>query len=129
MPATAPHQRRREPGLDPDALRCGGPLHSDACGISAAGRSRAGVLEWHGPGVLIPPRFRLAAAVLPSEFPRPWKLIGIGLTRTIVEAQAQGYTHLRATCSGCGRISDLPWPLLIRRRGTSRETFLGNIPL
>jgi len=49
-------------------------------------------------------------------------------TRTIAEAQAQGYTHLRA-CPGCGRIADVPWPLLIGRRGTIRETFLGNIPL
>src|SRR5260370_30132886 len=24
-------------------------------------------------------------------------------------------SHLRVTCSGCGRISDLPWPLLLRR--------------
>jgi hypothetical protein len=29
-------------------------------------------------------------------------------TRTISEAQDQGYSHLRVTCSGCGRISDLP---------------------
>jgi len=51
------------------------------------------------------------------------------LTRSIAEAQAEGYTHLRATCPGCGRIADVPWPLLIGRRGTTRETFLGNIPL
>src|SRR6266536_6537405 len=42
---------------------------------------------------------------------------GYWRTRTIAEAQDQGYSHLRATCSGCGRISDLPWPLLLRRRG------------
>jgi hypothetical protein len=35
-------------------------------------------------------------------------------TRTIAEAQAQGYTHLRATCPDCGRIADVPWPLLLR---------------
>ena len=51
-------------------------------------------------------------------------------TRTIAEAQTDGYTQLRATCPGCGRIADLPWPLLlIGRKGTTRETFLGNIPL
>jgi len=50
-------------------------------------------------------------------------------TRTIAEAQAQGYTHLRATCPSCGRITDVPWPLLIGRKGTTRDTFLGNIPL
>ncbi len=60
---------------------------------------------------------------------RPMELDSYWRTGTISEAQAQGYSHLRATCSGCGRISDLPWPLLIGRRGTTRETFLGNIPL
>ena len=40
----------------------------------------------------------------------------------------KGYTHLRATCPKCGRIADVPWPLLLGRRGTNRETFLGNIP-
>jgi ribosomal protein S27E len=50
-------------------------------------------------------------------------------TRTIAEAQAQGYSHLRAKCPDCGRIADLPWPLLIGRKGTNRNTFLGNIPL
>ncbi len=50
-------------------------------------------------------------------------------TRTIAEAQAQGYSHLRATCPSCGRIADVPWPLLIDRKGTNRNTFLGNIPL
>jgi hypothetical protein len=54
---------------------------------------------------------------------------GYWRTRTIAEAEAQGYSHLRVTCSGCGRITDLPWPLLLRRRGIGRETFLGNIPL
>jgi len=54
---------------------------------------------------------------------------GYWRTRTVSEAQDQGYSHLRATCSGCGRITDLPWPLLLRRREISRETFLGNIPL
>src|SRR5207249_4470008 len=32
-------------------------------------------------------------------------------TRTIGEAQEQGYTHLGATCPGCNRIADVPWPL------------------
>ncbi len=50
-------------------------------------------------------------------------------TRTVGEAERQGYTHLRATCAGCGRIADLPWPWLLRRKGTTRDTFLGNIPL
>jgi hypothetical protein len=30
---------------------------------------------------------------------------------------------------GCGRISDLPWPLLLRRPGITANTFLGNIKL
>jgi hypothetical protein len=30
---------------------------------------------------------------------------------------------------GGGRISDLLWPLLLRGRGISRETFIGNVPL
>ena len=50
-------------------------------------------------------------------------------TRTIGEAQEQGYTHLRATCSGCNRIADVPWPLVLGRKGTTRMTLLGNIPL
>jgi len=50
-------------------------------------------------------------------------------TRTIAEAQREGYSHLRATCPKCGRIADVPWPLLIGRKGTTRDTLLGNIPL
>jgi len=50
-------------------------------------------------------------------------------TRTIAEAQGEGYSHLRATCPKCGRIADVPWPLLIGRKGTTHETFLGSIPL
>ena len=50
-------------------------------------------------------------------------------TRSIGEAQGEGYTHLRAACPKCGRIADVPWPLLLGRKGTTRETFLGNIPL
>ena len=30
---------------------------------------------------------------------------------------------------GCERIVDLPWPLLLGRKGTTRDMFLGNIPL
>jgi hypothetical protein len=40
-----------------------------------------------------------------------------------------GYSHLRVTCAGCGRISDLPWPLLLWQPGITRDTFLGNIRL
>ncbi len=50
-------------------------------------------------------------------------------TRSISEAQAQGYSHLRAVCSGCGRITDIPWLLLLRRPGITRHTFIGNLPL
>jgi hypothetical protein len=50
-------------------------------------------------------------------------------TRTIAEAQAKGYSHLRATCGACGRITDIPWQLLIHRRGVTQDTFLGNLPL
>ena len=50
-------------------------------------------------------------------------------TRTIAEAQAQGYSHVRATCRGCGRITDIPCLLLLRRPRISGNTFLGNIPL
>ncbi len=41
-------------------------------------------------------------------------------TRTIAEAQEQGYSHLRAVCSGCGRITDIPWLLLLHRPGIIR---------
>src|SRR6266511_2869409 len=47
-------------------------------------------------------------------------------TRCVGEAMDQGYTFLRLTCS-CGRITDFPFPLLLHRRGVSRETFIGNI--
>jgi hypothetical protein len=50
-------------------------------------------------------------------------------TQSIAGAMEEGYTHLRATCPKCGRIADVPRPLLIGRRGTTRDTFLGNIPL
>ncbi len=50
-------------------------------------------------------------------------------TRTISEAQSQGYSHLRAVCSGCGRITDIPWLLLLRRPVISWDTFIGNLPL
>jgi hypothetical protein len=39
----------------------------------------------------------------------------------------QGYVFLRLTC-GCGRITDYPFPLLLQRRGVSRDSFIGNIP-
>jgi len=50
-------------------------------------------------------------------------------TRTIAEAEDQGYSHLRVTYSGCGRISDLPWPLLLGRPGIAANTFLSNFKL
>jgi hypothetical protein len=50
-------------------------------------------------------------------------------TRTIAEAQAQGYSHVRATCSECGRITDIPWGLLVRPPRITTDTFLGNLPL
>ncbi len=47
-------------------------------------------------------------------------------TRCVGEVMDQGYTFLRLTCD-CGRITDYPFPLLLRRRGVSRDTFIGNI--
>ncbi len=47
-------------------------------------------------------------------------------TRTINEAQLQGYSCLRLTC-GCGRITDYPFVLLLQRRGVTRHSFIGNI--
>ena len=47
-------------------------------------------------------------------------------TRTVNEAQLQGYTSLRLTCA-CGRITDYPFTLLLQRRGVTRYSFLGNI--
>ena len=41
-------------------------------------------------------------------------------TRTIAEAQDQGYSHLRLTCA-CGRITDFPFPLLVQRKGGYSE--------
>jgi hypothetical protein len=51
-----------------------------------------------------------------------------GETDPLPRRKGEGYTHLRATCPKCGRIADVPWPLLIGRKGTNRNTFLGNIP-
>lgn len=65
----------------------------------------------------------LCAMISAMEIDSYWR------TRSIGEAQGEGYTHLRATCPKCGRIADVPWPLLMGRRGTTRQTFLGNIPL
>jgi hypothetical protein len=48
-------------------------------------------------------------------------------TRTINEAQVQGYISLRLTCP-CGRIRDYPFTLLLQRRGVTRYSFLGNVP-
>src|SRR5215813_14806716 len=47
-------------------------------------------------------------------------------SRTINEAQLQGYTGLRLTC-GCGRITDYPFTLLLQRRSVTRHKFIGNI--
>ncbi len=50
-------------------------------------------------------------------------------TRTIAEAQGQGYTHLRVTCAGCGRTTDIPWQMLLGRLRVTPESFIGNVPL
>ena len=42
-------------------------------------------------------------------------------TRTIAEAEDQGYSHLRLTCT-CGRITDYPFTLLLQRQGVSRDS-------
>jgi hypothetical protein len=47
-------------------------------------------------------------------------------TRTVNEAQLQGYTVLRLTCA-CGRTTDYPLVLLLQRKNVTRYTFLGNI--
>ncbi len=36
---------------------------------------------------------------------------------------------VRATCSGCGRITDIPWQLLLRPPRITTATFIGNVPL
>jgi hypothetical protein len=63
---------------------------------------------------------------MPLAITTAMEIDGYWRTSTIVGAQAQGYTHLRATCPSC-RPADVPWPLLIGRKGTNRNTFLGNI--
>ncbi len=47
-------------------------------------------------------------------------------TRSVGEAIDQGYAFLRLTCA-CGRITDYPLPLLLQRRGVTRDSFIGNI--
>jgi hypothetical protein len=49
-------------------------------------------------------------------------------TRTIHEAMQQGYSGVRLTCSGCGRVADIPWKLLLRRPRITADSFIGNIP-
>ena len=58
---------------------------------------------------------------------RPMELDSYWRTRTVRQAEAQGYAFLRLTCS-CSRITDYPFPLLLQRRGVTRGSFLGNIP-
>jgi hypothetical protein len=48
-------------------------------------------------------------------------------TRTISEAQKQGYTSLRLSCA-CGRITYFPLISLLRRPGVTRYTCFSNIP-
>jgi hypothetical protein len=50
-------------------------------------------------------------------------------TRTIAEAQGQGYTHLRVTCAGCERITDIPLRMLLDSPRVTPEMFIGNLPL
>lgn len=50
-------------------------------------------------------------------------------TRTIAEAQSQSYTHLRVACAGCGRVTDIPWQMLLGRSRVTPESFIGNVPL
>jgi uncharacterized cysteine cluster protein YcgN (CxxCxxCC family) len=45
-------------------------------------------------------------------------------TRTIAEAQDQGYSHLRVTCSGCGRIAQSVVQLSERARLLSVTCYL-----
>jgi hypothetical protein len=47
-------------------------------------------------------------------------------TCCVGEAMDQGHVFLRLTCP-CGRISDYPFPLLLQRKGVTRDTFIGNI--
>jgi hypothetical protein len=50
-------------------------------------------------------------------------------TRSILEAQKKGYSHLRATCGARGRITDIPWKLLLQSPRVTPQSFLGNLPL
>src|SRR5262249_35867518 len=47
-------------------------------------------------------------------------------SRTINEAQLQGYTALRLPW-GCGQIPYYPFTLLLQRRSVARHNFIGNI--
>jgi hypothetical protein len=58
-----------------------------------------------------------------SELAEHWRI------RIISEAQSEGHSHLRVTYSGCGKITDLPLPMILRRSGITRNTLLGNIKL
>jgi len=50
-------------------------------------------------------------------------------TRTIAEAQSQGCTHLRVTCAGCDRVTDMPLRMLLGHSRVTLESFIGNLPL
>ncbi len=45
-------------------------------------------------------------------------------TRTIAEAQSQSYTHLRVACAGCGRVTDIPWQMLLGRSRVTPESYV-----
>src|SRR5207249_4281619 len=71
----------------------------------------------------------LAPAHLCAMVAPIWRSIRTGAPGRSAKRRNKATRHLRATCPGCKRIADVPWPLLLGRKGTNRETFLGNIPL
>src|SRR2546421_10275948 len=50
-------------------------------------------------------------------------------SRTIQETMDAGYSHLRAVCGSCNRVSEIPWGLLLQRRGVTKDSFIGNLRL
>src|SRR6266540_67980 len=68
---------------------------------------------------------RLAAIAHPRDDRRVMELDSYWCTRAIAEAQSQGYTHLRVTCAGCGRVTDMPSLMLLDRftAGHARELY------
>jgi hypothetical protein len=48
-------------------------------------------------------------------------------TRTITELEKSGFTHIDARCAGCGRIVQMPFPLLLAHKQITATTTVAEL--